>query len=266
MKQRVITAIVALLIFIPLLIMGHWAFGTLVLLMGLVATTEILRMRKKILVSPEAYLAYAMTALLIVPLGYVTYLPGSENLMNYFYLLVCLTLGYTVLSKNRFSFEDAGVLIGGSLYVGMGFHYLIQARHDGIAMVLLPLIIVWLTDTGAYMVGRKIGKHKLAPHISPNKTWEGSVGGTVLAVIVAAIYMYFVPDVYLSSIYDYTEMLGVVLCLSVVGQFGDLIESALKRYYGVKDSGNILPGHGGMLDRFDSLLLVLPVMHFFGLI
>lgn len=265
MKTRVITAVIALLIFVPLLLLGHIWFGTLVVAMGLVGTAEILRMRKKILVSPEAYLAFAMTVLLIVPLNYMKYLPGTENALNYLYLLVCVTLAYTVFSKNRFSFEDAGVLILGSLYVGMGFHYLIIARHEGVAMAFLPLVIVWLTDTGAYLFGRKFGKHKLAVHISPNKTWEGAIGGTLLATVVASGYLALFP-VHADVTYNFPTMVLIIFALSIVGQLGDLIESALKRYYGVKDSGKIMPGHGGILDRFDSLLLVLPAMHFIGLL
>ena len=110
------------------------------------------------------------------------------------------------------------------------------------------------------MIGRKIGKHKLAPHISPNKTWEGSIGGTVVAVIVAAIYLYFFPQKY-----SYGVMVALTLLFSIGGQLGDLIESALKRHYGVKDSGKILPGHGGIFDRFDSIMFVLPLMHFVGM-
>lgn len=128
--------------------------------------------------------------------------------------------------------------------------------------LLYALFIVWLTDSGAYMIGRKLGRHKLAPHISPNKTWEGSVGGTVVATIVVSVFWYFFPF----GGHSLTTMVILTLIFSIVGQLGDLVESALKRYYGVKDSGKILPGHGGILDRFDSLLLVLPVIHLFGLI
>ena len=170
---------------------------------------------------------------------------------------------YTVFSKNRFSFDDAGVLILGSVYAGIGFGYMMHARAVSLWMLLYALLIVWLTDSGAYMIGRKLGKHKLAPHISPNKTWEGSIGGSLVAVVVVSCYLYFFPELHA---YDSVTMIGLTLLYSVGGQLGDLVESAFKRYYGVKDSGNILPGHGGILDRFDSLLFVLPLMHFTGLI
>jgi len=123
--------------------------------------------------------------------------------------------------------------------------------------VMFGMLIVWITDSGAYIVGRAIGKHKLAPKISPNKTWEGSIGGSVVAVLVVpTLFSLFgwLPN------YNLFELLGIAILLSIAGQFGDLIESGFKRHYGVKDSGNILPGHGGILDRFDSMLIVMPLM------
>ena len=123
---------------------------------------------------------------------------------------------------------------------------------------MYAFLIVWITDSGAYLVGRQIGKHKLTA-ISPNKTWEGSIGGSVIAVIAAAIYTYYFPQAY-----GWWIMLAISILLSVAGQFGDLVESALKRFYHVKDSGSVLPGHGGILDRFDSMLIVLPLMYLLG--
>jgi len=127
-------------------------------------------------------------------------------------------------------------------------------------MLLFLMFIVWATDSGAYMVGRKLGKHKVTP-ISPNKTWEGCIGGSIIGVIIASVFAIGFHVGYASAI----SMIAITIVLSVVGQFGDLVESALKRYYGVKDSGKILPGHGGILDRFDSMLLVFPIAHLFGL-
>ena len=124
------------------------------------------------------------------------------------------------------------------------------------------MLIVWLTDSGAYLFGRKLGKHKLAPRVSPNKTWEGSICGTLLATVVLAVYLYFFPVGY----HNWGLMVFLTLLLSILGQFGDLVESALKRFYGVKDSGKILPGHGGILDRFDSMLLVMPALYLLGII
>lgn len=234
----------------------------LVTLMGIVAMSEFLIMKKKLLVSFEAIVSFLLMLSILLPVfwsGFWT----QDTLGGSFYLLALVMLVYTVISKNRFSFDDAGVLLLGGLYAGLGFRFMMLARAESLWMMLYALLIVWVTDSGAYLIGRKIGKNKLAPHISPNKTWEGSIGGSLSAVVIVGAYLYFVQAAFP---YSFSTMLLWTLVFSVGGQLGDLIESAFKRHYGVKDSGKILPGHGGILDRFDSLLFVLPLMHFAGLI
>lgn len=262
MKQRVITAVIALIIFLPLLYLGGLPFDILVTLMGIVAMSEFLIMKKKLLVSFEAIVSFLLMLSILLPVfwsGFWT----QDTLGGSFYLLALVMLVYTVISKNRFSFDDAGVLLLGGLYAGLGFRFMMLARAESLWMMLYALLIVWVTDSGAYLIGRKIGKNKLAPHISPNKTWEGSIGGSLSAVVIVGAYLYFVQAAFP---YSFSTMLLWTLVFSVGGQLGDLIESAFKRHYGVKDSGKILPGHGGILDRFDSLLFVLPLMHFADLI
>ncbi|KRM89635.1 phosphatidate cytidylyltransferase [Liquorilactobacillus vini] len=261
MKQRVITAVIALLIFIPLAIIGKTPFDILAIILGLIALSEILIMRKKLLVSPEALFSGLAAFMLLVPTTWLGFLPSNSSRFTIFYFLMLVLLLYTVITRNRFSFDDAAVLLMGGLFISMGFHYLMAARQAGLSTLFFLLLIVWSTDTGAYLFGRKFGKHKLAPHISPNKTWEGSIGGTLLALVVGIIFNFIWPQ-----ITNWALAAGMILLLSIVGQLGDLVESALKRFYGVKDSGRILPGHGGILDRFDSLLFVLPVAHFMFLI
>ncbi|AKP65634.1 CDP-diglyceride synthetase [Levilactobacillus koreensis JCM 16448] len=262
MKQRVITAVVALIIFIPIIVAGHIWIDIAGFALGLVALSEVLIMRKKLLVSAEAIISGIGILAVIAPQSWWTGLPKFLSPWYIVYLFVLLLLLRTVASRNRFSFDDAGVITLSMLYIGVGFHFFIAARAVSLVALLYALFIVWTTDSGAYMLGRKFGRHKLAPHISPNKTWEGSIGGSIVGTIVGSVFWYFFPIGHLSL----GVMILLTLIFSVVGQFGDLVESALKRYYGVKDSGKILPGHGGILDRFDSLLLVLPVIHLFGLI
>lgn len=263
MRQRVITAVVALAVFIPLLIIGNTPFNVLVVAMGIVAMTEFVSMKKLFVVSPAAFISYFAIASLLVPRSWLNFLPKGTNCIDLFFMFLLCLLAFTVISKNMFSFDDAGALILGAVYAGFGFHFMIQARAESLWMLLYALLIVWTTDSGAYLIGRKIGKNKLAPQISPNKTWEGSIGGTVSALIIVGVYVFFLQSHFK---YNFGLMLILTLIFSIGGQFGDLIESAFKRHYGVKDSGKILPGHGGILDRFDSLLFVLPLMHFTGLI
>ncbi|RMW41047.1 phosphatidate cytidylyltransferase [Lactiplantibacillus pentosus] len=260
MKQRVITAVVALILFIPVIFVGGITLDIVAMLLGAIAMSELLIMRKKLLISFEAIVSMLAVMIQIAPTKWFNGLPDQLNKEYVVYFLVILLLLHTVWSRNRFSFDDAGVLTLGILYIGMGFNYFTAARGINVEMLLFLMFIVWATDSGAYMVGRKLGKHKVTP-ISPNKTWEGCIGGSVIGVIIASAFAIGFHVGYASVI----SMILITIVLSIVGQFGDLVESALKRYYGVKDSGKILPGHGGILDRFDSMLLVFPIAHLFGL-
>lgn len=132
---------------------------------------------------------------------------------------------------------------------------------------ILPLsvfLFIWLSDTGAYCVGSLLGKHRLFERISPKKSWEGSVGGAIFAIAASCVLAQYFP--FLSMV----EWIGLAVTVVIFGTWGDLSESLLKRHLGIKDSGNILPGHGGMLDRFDSALLAIPAaviyLHLLGLI
>lgn len=263
MKQRVITAIVALILFIPIVLMGGIWIDVLACAFAAVGISEIFIMKKQIIVSWDFILALLATLPMAVPDSFFKFLPAFLNKYNVFYIFVMLMLVRTVLSKNRVTFDDAGVYTIAALYIGTGFHFMavIRNAHLGLAILGYVFAVVWSTDIAAYMVGRKIGKHKLWPVISPNKTWEGSIGAVICAVIVAAVYVALVPT-------GRNNVLMIILAffLSIIGQMGDLVESAYKRFYGVKDSGKILPGHGGILDRFDSMLFVLPVVAFMGIL
>ena len=262
LKTRVITVIVALAIFIPLILIGHLPLTIAAIALAIVAMSEILIMKKMFLTSFAAIMSYLGVAIITVPQSWLAWLQDHFNRLTTFYLVVILILLHTVVHKGRFSFDDAGVLILGMLYIGMGFNAFIQARAVGFTTLLYGMLIVWLTDSGAYIFGRQFGKHKLAPKVSPNKTIEGSVLGTIFATMILAIYLLFFHVGY----DNYFMMVLATLLLSIFGQFGDLIESALKRYYGVKDSGRILPGHGGILDRFDSMLMVMPALYLLGIV
>lgn len=262
MKQRVITAVVALAIFLPILYYGGIWIEIASAVLALVAMSEIFIMRRKIIVSLEALVGALGVLAVTLPDASFGWLPETLTRVDLLGITIAALLVITVISKNKTSYDDIGVTALSMIYIGTGFHYLATVRNaEGFGLLMFALGIVWLTDSGAYIFGRAFGKHKLWPAISPNKTWEGSIGGVLIAMVFAAIYTYFVPLGHQS-----VTMLVIALVLSVWGQLGDLAESALKRYYGVKDSGKILPGHGGILDRFDSLLFVLPMLHWVGLV
>jgi phosphatidate cytidylyltransferase len=131
----------------------------------------------------------------------------------------------------------------------------------GTVLVMFPITLTWATDTGAYAFGRMFGRHKLIPSVSPAKTVEGAVGGVVLAVVAAWLYALFLLKPFANLSMLPLGLIAFAIVISVVAQVGDLAESLFKRDAGVKDSSRILPGHGGILDRFDSLLFVLPVSY-----
>ncbi|KRN29610.1 phosphatidate cytidylyltransferase [Lactobacillus selangorensis] len=262
--QRIITAVVLMAIMIPLMLFGGIWLDIAACILGVIGVSEIFIMRKRVIMSWDFVITTLATLTLIVPRSFFNGMPFHLGAFDVFYFLIMILLAMMVFSKNHFNFDDAGVLTLAALYIGTGFHNFAAARNLGSAwMIFWIVLIITSTDTGAYEIGKRIGKHKLWPVISPNKTWEGSIGGTVVAVIISAIYLKVAPAG--TFPHPYWAMLILSFIFSCVGQLGDLVESAYKRYYGVKDSGKILPGHGGILDRFDSVLFTLPLLHLFGL-
>ncbi|OQO70086.1 CDP-diglyceride synthetase [Enterococcus villorum] len=266
MRQRVITAVIALALFLPIIWIGGMAIEFVAALLAVVGVYELFRMKGLTLLSFEGILSAIGAVILVLPKErWFFFLPEKTSTFMLFYFIVMILLGTSVLSKNTYTIDEAGFPVIVSLYVGIGFQNFVNARTEGIAVLIFGLFIVWATDIGAYMVGRKYGKHKLSPDVSPNKTIEGALGGIASALVVAILYFLLYPSKELFG-HGMFVMLLLTILLSMVGQFGDLVESSIKRHYEVKDSGNILPGHGGILDRFDSLLFVFPIMHLFGLI
>lgn len=259
MKTRIITAVIAALLFVPFVVYGGVPLAVLIYVIAAIGFFEMLKMRNLSLFSVPGVLGLLALFTMLMPEQWSTAVEQatSYSKLEWLMILVALLLIYVVLKKNTFTFDDVGFLVASVFYVGVGFFYFMQTRDAGIVYIVFALVIVWTTDSGAYFVGRKLGKHKLWPEISPKKTVEGFVGGIVIAVIATIIFQLIVGlDV------SWAILLLVAVVASIVGQLGDLVESAIKRHYGVKDSGKILPGHGGILDRFDSLLFVLPLLHF----
>ncbi len=161
-----------------------------------------------------------------------------------------------------------GVTILGVFYVAFLGGFIVSLRvgftdttvpHLSTKLLGFFFLVVMGADTGAYYVGKNFGKHKLAPRISPGKTWEGAVGGLVLSALFALLAsLTFFPEL------NYKVSIPLAIVMSVVGLFGDLAESAMKRGAGAKDAATILPGHGGLLDRLDSLLFNAPVLYYFA--
>lgn len=259
MKQRIITGVIAAALFLPIVYYGGFPLVLLTYFLATIGLYELLKMKNLTIFSVHGFLSVLFLWVLLFPEEY------SEVIQSFYYskteigiALILLLLTYTVITKNRFTFEDVSFSILSALYVGIGFYFFFETRQEGgLVFILYSLFMIWATDSGAYFIGKSMGKRKLWPEISPNKTIEGSIGGVLCAVIVSVLFVLF-TDIHAS-------LIGITVALSVFGQIGDLVESAFKRHFNVKDSGNILPGHGGILDRFDSLLFVWPLLHFFHL-
>jgi phosphatidate cytidylyltransferase len=258
MKQRIITAIIAAAVFLPIVFFGGLPFVLLAYLLATVGLYELFKMRNLNIFSVPGFLSTLLLWVILFPSKYSTLEIFNYSKEELGIALVLLLLTYSVITKNKFSFEDVAFILLSAIYVGIGFHYFIETRYGGLVYIFYSLFIIWATDSGAYFIGRALGKRKLWPEISPNKTVEGFIGGIVCAVIIGIIFALFTNiNATVSS------LIGITIFLSIFGQIGDLVESAFKRHFNVKDSGQFLPGHGGILDRFDSLLFVWPLLHFF---
>jgi phosphatidate cytidylyltransferase len=168
---------------------------------------------------------------------------------------------FELFKKHHNPFTNISFSLSGIIYIAFPFailNYLvmypglISREYYHPEMLISFFVILWASDTGAYFAGNFFGKHKLFERISPNKTWEGFFGGVLLSVLVAIVVSTFITHI------DWVDWVVIGALISTFGTLGDLVESYFKRGLGIKDSGNILPGHGGILDRFDSLLLSVP--------
>lgn len=263
MMQRILTAVIALIIFVPLVLYGKWPFVLSIYLLATIGFLELIDMQKK-----EKYILPVITSVIALwAVLYPTTIEGGK--LPYIHLakadiiiiLSMLLFIYTVILKNKFTFQAAGFYMISLAYISIGFYFFIYTRDAGLEYLLYALFVVWATDTGAYFVGRSLGKRKLMVSISPNKTVEGALGGIISACVVAIVFHLIKPF----SV-SLLPIIGITVLASMVGQLGDLVESAFKRHFGVKDSGAVLPGHGGILDRFDSLLFVLPFLYVIGFV
>jgi len=259
MKQRIITGVIAAALFLPIVIFGGVPFIIVTYILATVGLFELLRMKGMSPLSFAGVAGFAALWLLLVPVRYGgEWLASGAAKAGVLAALAFLLLVGTVLTKNALTFDEAAFIVLAVLYVGVGFFCFAAIRFAGLPYLIYALFVIWSTDIGAYFFGRAFGRRKLWPEISPKKTIEGAIGGTGSAVVVAAVYEWAA-----GPFGSLGAAVGIALLLSMFGQLGDLVESAFKRHYGVKDSGAILPGHGGILDRFDSLLFVLPLLYIF---
>ena len=261
MKTRILSAIVVLLIAIPLILKGGILYSLFIYVLSLSALYELIKLKSKKKEMPSfiSFISYIMMTLLVFS--------STASSMNYeisYSMISGLFLVFTVPAvlyhdRSKYSIVDAFYMIGSIFFLGISFSYLITIRNSNLNIFIYLLLITIITDTYAYFTGSLIGKHKLIESVSPNKTIEGFVGGTIMGTFIPSLFFYTLMPIQL-PLY---VIIFITFFLSVIGQLGDLFFSAIKRYYGEKDFAKLIPGHGGILDRLDSIIFVLLGFMFF---
>lgn len=246
---------------------GDWLFGFSVMLLALVAWHEF----SEAFAHMGTNLWYTLGMAAVAFLVGCVWMGGADVVIGVMMAIILLTLSRAVLDHRRFTIQQACVTLTGIFYVGLSFSHLVLLRFMnqeiaiqsvfgeipvGGAFIWIAFICTWASDTFAYFVGSRFGRRKLCPEISPGKTREGLYGGIAGTVLVA---------IGLGNLFSFSFVHMVVLGLSIAlaATIGDLVESTFKRLTGIKDSGHIIPGHGGVLDRFDSMMFTVPLVYYY---
>lgn len=247
MKQRLISALVALIICIPLVLIGGIPFKIGVSILSIIGLFELIRCSNK-------NIKYAERMKVVSYILIFLFVMISENtIIKILSTFLILSTPMIFIDNEKYNFESFNYLFSSIVFLGLAFSYFVTIRNNDLNVFIFLFLITILTDTFAFIAGKTIGKHKLIPSVSPGKTIEGSIVGSLIGTIIPSIFYLYMVDPGAS----FPFIIIIVFILSILGQLGDLFFSSIKRYYGVKDFSNIMPGHGGILDRLDSIVFVL---------
>jgi len=253
MKKRIVSAIIMFLIIIPILILGGIPYSLAVGLLSLVAYKEMLDLRKNKNDYPNIVKLFGLISMLYLIYSnfekYGLLFGLSYKILCGIILIICLP---TLFYKEKYKIEDAFHLLATILFLGLGFNLLISVYNYGLKYFVLLIMVTILTDTFALFGGKLVGKHNFTT-ISPNKTIEGCIIGSLVSTFVCTVYYLNV----INNVSSIIQVVLIILFLSIIGQCGDLFFSAIKREFNKKDFSNLIPGHGGVLDRLDSIIFVL---------
>lgn len=254
MLKRLISSLVALPILLFVVFMGGVYVQGAALILSLMGLYEFYHAFRQAGYQPSSKLGYSFTVILYI-LGFLE--AGPTFYIGLVFMFLYSVLIFNVLSRHE-AILDMALTFLGFFYVGFSFfHVALIATIDTNFFIWYIFILAWGSDTFAYFAGRLFGRHKLIEHVSPKKTIEGAVGGLVGATLCSVAFAFIFKPEFMG----FAVVLGMVG--SVLAQSGDLIASKLKRYCGIKDFGKIMPGHGGVLDRFDSIILTAPFIYYF---
>ncbi|GIV60216.1 phosphatidate cytidylyltransferase [Rhodocaloribacter litoris] len=258
---RLLTALIGIPVVVGVLYAGGWWVGGLLLGVALLAQREVYHLMEAGGLSPRKAEGLVLGALLVL----WAYVPAAGA------AALALVLAGLALSPLRHAEDNPlpslAATVFGALYPTLFLAFLIRLRlaeggavgdREAFWLTLAVVVLVWVTDTLAYYTGKALGRRPLAPRVSPKKTWEGTIGGAAGALAAAVVFKLTVLP-----FLAWPHLLMVGLLCGVVSQLGDLAESKMKRAAGVKDSGTILPGHGGLLDRLDALILAVPLVYLY---
>lgn len=258
LARRLLSTLILLPLFVWMVVGGPvWMFGATMVLAGALGQWEFTGIFERAGIRTFRRLGLVGGSVLTASFA----LPVSERVIFTAVLLLLLAVGLLRRESGRAAWEPVAVTLLGVGYVNwlLGYTFWLRDLDAGREWILLLVSVTWLGETAAYVIGSTLGRHKLAPAISPRKTVEGAVAQLVASVLAAlGARAWFFPALSAES------AIVVGLLLGVVGQVGDLIESAIKRSVGTKDTGRLIPGHGGMLDRVDSLLVNTPVLFYYA--
>ncbi len=254
MKQRIISAIVAIIICTPIVIIGKLPFFIGASILGLIGFMELINAKEKEKKIPVVMKMIGVVLFVLIMMYEWGHKRLSYTLSDLLIFIILLTIMPIVFfnKKKEYDISDATFLFGSIVFLGVAFNNFVTIRMMDLYIFIYLLLITIMSDTFAYFVGRKFGKHKMCPSVSPNKTWEGFVGGLTISTIVSTLFYHF-----LVGEESILLLILITILLSIIGALGDLVFSSIKRHFGIKDYGNIMPGHGGVLDRLDSILFVI---------
>lgn len=252
MKTRILSAIALIAIVLPFLYFGGQLFVIGVAIVSILAYIEMLNLPKSHKSIPIVPTIIGLTALLVLICTNFNMSSAieSSNYTRFIFLIVGLLIPTVFYKDEKYTTKDAFYLIGSVLFLALAFNSFVLVRDIGIKEFIFLLLIPVATDSFAMIFGCMIGKHKMCPKISPKKSWEGSICGGVLGTIIPMLYhIILIGPVNLKIVF-------MIFILSCMGQIGDLIFSKIKRENGIKDFSNLIPGHGGILDRLDSAIII----------